>query len=105
MNIRNETEFVEALRGTKPLMVDFWAPWCAPCRMLAPTVEEVEKELEGELTVASVNVDECPGIAQRYGIASIPTLLLFAGGSVVGKSVGLVDKDRILALVRSAVGR
>ncbi len=80
---------------TKPVLVDFWAVWCGPCRMLAPTVEEIAGEYAGRLKVLKLNTDENQEIASRYQIMGIPTLLFFKGGNVVDKVVGVVAKRQI----------
>ena len=80
-----------------PVLVDFWAPWCGPCRVLSPTVDEVAKELEGKAVVAKCNVDDCEDIAVQYGIRNIPTLLFFKGGQLVDRTVGVVSKQEIVA--------
>ncbi len=93
--------FEEVINSAQPVLVDFWAAWCGPCKMLSPLVDEVAKEADG-FSVGKVNVDEVPELAQRFAVASIPTLLVFKNGQVVNKSVGFIPKDQILSLVNSA---
>jgi thioredoxin 1 len=83
---------VEALNGDKPVMVDFWAEWCGPCRMVGPIVEEVSNDYAGKAVVGKLNVDNNPAIAQKYCIRSIPTILFFKNGEVVDRQVGAVPK-------------
>ncbi len=85
----------EVLNSDVPVLVDFWAPWCGPCRMVAPILEEISQEYAGKLKVVKVNVDESPIVASSYGIMSIPTMILFRGGNPVGKLVGAVPKEMI----------
>jgi thioredoxin len=94
----NEANFEqEVLRSGQPVVVDFWAEWCGPCKMLAPALEEVAQEQAGRVKVAKVNVDANPGLAARYGIRSIPTLLYFSGGELRQQTVGVVSKAAILS--------
>ena len=88
------TNFQDLLAGDKPLMVDFWATWCGPCRILSPTVDEIADEYADRITVAKCNVDDAEEIAMQYRIMSIPTLLFFKG-------VGVVSKDEIVSIINS----
>lgn len=83
------------LNADKPVLVDFWAPWCMPCRMLAPTIEEIAEDAEGKAYVGKVNVDEEAELAIKYGVRSIPTLLFFENGQLVNRMVGVQDKEDI----------
>lgn len=89
----------EVLQAEGKVLVDFWAAWCGPCRMLSPIVEEVAAEA-GDVKVGKVNVDEEPVLAIKYGIASIPALLVFENGEVVNKSIGYMEKDEVLDLIK-----
>lgn len=89
----------EVLSADKPVLVDFWATWCAPCRMLGPVVEEVAEETEGRAIVGKLNVDEEMELARKYRVASIPTLIVFENGQEVRRSVGVIDKEDILELL------
>ena len=95
--IATNSHFQEILSGELPVLVDFWATWCGPCRALSPTVEEIAEEYAGKVDVVKCTVDDADQIAMQYRIMSIPTLLYFKGGQLVDRTVGLVDKDDIVA--------
>ena len=101
INERNFKQEVE--EQTLPVLVDFWAPWCGPCLMMAPRLKELEKEWQGKIKVGKVNVDENSGLASRYGVMSIPTLVLFKNGKALKEWIGVQDKDRFKEEVEALV--
>jgi len=98
--ITNEN-IAEILASDKPVLIDFWATWCGPCRMLAPVVEELASEMDGKAVVAKCNVDDCEDVAMQYGIRNIPTLLFFKGGELAQRKVGLCSKQEIKEILDS----
>jgi len=94
----------EVLKSDKPVLVDFWAEWCAPCRMMAPTVEGVAQDYAGRAKVGKLNIDENPSVPNRYNIRSIPTLILFKNGLVEGQFVGATSKDSIVKMLEDLLG-
>jgi thioredoxin 1 len=97
--VTDETFQTEVLGADLPVLVDFWADWCGPCRMIAPSVSQIAEEYDGSIKVAKVDVDDNPAIPGRYGIVGIPTVMLFKNGEVVERIVGALPKDRILAQI------
>jgi thioredoxin 1 len=98
----NDTNFEElVLLSDKPVLVDFWAEWCGPCRMVGPVVEELSHDYEGKLVVTKLDVDSNPETAMKFGIRNIPTILFFKGGEVVDKHVGAAPKATLSAKVNS----
>ncbi|MBQ6371211.1 MAG: thioredoxin [Firmicutes bacterium] len=99
ITITKENFEQEVLKSDIPVLVDFWAVWCGPCQMVAPTLAEIAEEKEGELKVGKVNVDEQPELARQFGIMSIPTMIVFKGGEPAAKTVGVQPKEDILKLL------
>ena len=100
IKITNSNFENEVLNSNIPVIVDFWAPWCGPCRMLAPVLAEIAEEYEGSVVVGKINVDEEPQLAAQFGIASIPTLIVFKNGEITAKSVGVKPKAQILDMIK-----
>jgi thioredoxin 1 len=93
----------EVLYCDKPVHVDFWAEWCGPCRMIGPSLEEISKEMDGKLKIVKLNIDENPMVPTKYGVRSIPTLLLFKDGQVAATKIGAEPKQRLVSWINTVV--
>lgn len=100
IELYKETFEQEVLQSDIPVLVDFWATWCGPCKMIAPTVKEIADEYDGKILVGKVNVDEEPDLTMQYNVSSIPTLMVFKNGQLVNKAVGYREKDEILKMLK-----
>jgi thioredoxin 1 len=101
--VNNTTFSEEVLKATIPVVVDFWAPWCGPCRMVAPVVEEIAKDYDGKIRVVKINVDDNQELASQYGIMSIPTLCIFKNGECIDRLIGLRQKKEIAKNIDQAL--
>jgi len=97
--VTDQTFEQEVLKSETPVLVDFWATWCGPCKMIAPVLEEVAKEKDGALKIAKLDVDENPETAQKFGVMSIPTMLIFKNGQEVNRLVGYMPKPQLLTVL------
>jgi thioredoxin 1 len=96
----NDSDFNETvIKANGPVLVDYWAEWCGPCKMIAPILDEIAKDYEGKLKVATLNIDENPATPQHYGVRGIPTLMLFVDGEVEGTKVGALTKSQLAAFI------
>ena len=100
IELYKETFEQEVLQSDIPVLVDFWATWCGPCKMIAPIVKEIADEYDGKILVGKVNVDEEPDLTMQYNVSSIPTLMVFKNGQLVNKAVGYREKDEILKMLK-----
>ena len=93
----------DVLKASGPVLVDFWAEWCGPCKQIAPTLDELAKDLAGKITIAKVNVDENPNTPSKYGVRGIPTLMVFKGGQVAATKIGMLPKQKLYEWVQSVL--
>ncbi len=93
----------DVLKSAEPVVVDFWAEWCGPCRMIAPALEEISKEMGGKVKIVKLNVDENPAVAAQFGIRSIPTLMIFKGGTLAAQKVGAASKGDLSKWISASV--
>lgn len=96
VDVTDQSFAEEVEKGDSPVLVDFWAPWCGPCKMIAPVLEEIDSEIGDKLKIAKLNVDENPDTSGRFGVMSIPTLMVFKDGEVVEKLVGFQPKEQLM---------
>ena len=100
-SVQESTFETEVLQSTQPVLVDFWAPWCGPCRAMSPVVDDIAEKYDGRARVLKVDVDEAPAIAGRYGISSIPSFFLFKDGEVQEKKAGVVSRQALEGMIES----
>jgi thioredoxin 1 len=103
LHVGDKNFAAEVLNSEVPVLVDFWATWCGPCRSISPIVEELATEFTGRVKITKLNVDENPGIPSQYGVRGIPTLILFKGGKILDQIVGAVPKARLKAMIEKAL--
>jgi thioredoxin len=101
--VSDATFEAEVLKSAEPVVVDFWAEWCGPCRMIAPALEEIAGSLNGKVKIVKLNVDENPAVAAKYGIMSIPTLMLFKNGELASRQVGAAPKQKLEQWITTSV--
>ncbi len=103
VTLTNENFGEEVINSNTPVLVDFWAGWCGPCRMLAPVIEEIAEEYDGKVKVAKLEIDGAEDLAVSYGVSSIPTVILFKNGEKKAESVGYVEKEKLVAMIENAI--
>ena len=102
-HVSDATFASDVLQSTTPVLVDYWAEWCGPCKMIAPVLEDMAKNYAGRLTIAKLDIDANPGVTSKYGIRGIPTLILFKGGEVAAQKVGALSKSQLTAFIDSHI--
>ena len=100
--VSDDTFEAEVLKSSTPVVVDFWAEWCGPCKQIAPALEQISDELSGKVTIAKLNIEESPTTPSRYGVRGIPTMMLFKGGQMASMKVGAMPKQKILDWLNEA---
>ena len=103
VNVTDENFDTEVLKSDKPILVDFWAEWCGPCKQIGPTLEEISNELSNEITIAKHNIDNEPNTPTKYGVRGIPTMLLFKGGELKATKVGATTKSNIVSWIKENI--
>jgi thioredoxin 1 len=101
--VTDSTFDTEVLRSTNPVLVDFWAEWCSPCKMIAPSLDDLAADMSGKVTVAKLNIDENPQTPMKYGVRGIPTLILFKDGQVAATKIGALPKSKLYEWVESVI--
>ena len=101
--VTDQTFSADVLKAEGPVLVDFWAEWCGPCKMIGPSLEEIAKDMDGKLKIVKVNIDENPMAPTRYGVRSIPTLLLFKNGQVAATKIGAEPKQKLVSWINGAI--
>ena len=99
IHVSDESFDADVLKASGPVVVDFWAPWCGPCKQIAPILDEVAGEKQGQVTIAKINIDDNPNTPGKYGVRGIPTLMLFRDGNVQGTKVGAVNKAKLIEFI------
>jgi thioredoxin 1 len=102
-NVTDASFDADVLKATGPVLVDFWAEWCGPCRQIAPALEELSNDMAGKITVAKINIDENPATPGKYGVRGIPTLMIFKGGQVAATKIGALPKSKLYEWVQSSL--
>ena len=103
VNVTDENFDTEVLKSDKPILVDFWAEWCGPCKQIGPTLEEISNEMPNEITIAKHNIDNEPNTPTKYGVRGIPTMLLFKGGELKATKVGATTKSNIVSWIKENI--